>query len=273
MYKLISTDIDGTIVPYLSSISEDMLKTIIGLLKKGVLIVPNTGRPLNALNGQLKDCHFKYYICGNGSYVYDADNKKAIYEAYMDNEMASELLDYMASFNEVAIVFMNNIFVADSNMREVIRKSEYSFMENNMKFIYDLSSRIKSGNDNIQKLVLRCDVNKKQNYLKLIKEKFPNLYYTASGDENIEITDPKAAKDIGLIKLCEYLHISLDEVIVMGDNDNDLPVLSLGCFNIVPENGNDNAKRKASVVCDACENGGPIKTIEKMYEDGLLSEY
>lgn len=270
MYKLISTDIDGTLIPYLKDITNETYNIIRTLLDAGVLIVPNTGRPTNGLKNQLKNCNFKYMICGNGSYVYDVNNDKAIYEAYMDNEVASELLDYMTSFNEVAIVFMDNIFVADSNMRDVIRKSEYSFMENNMKFIDDLSIRIKNGNDNIQKLVLRCDANKKQNYLNLIKAKFPNLCYTASGDENIEITDPKATKDIGLLKLCEYLHISLDEVIVMGDNDNDLPVLSLGCFNIVPKNGNDNAKRKASVVCDACEDGGPIKTINKMHEDGLI---
>ena len=76
--------------------------------------------------------------------------------------------------------------------------------------------------------------------------------------------DPGTSKEIGLKKLCEYLIIGLDEVIVMGGNDNDLSVLKMGCFNIVPENGNKAAKDLANIVSKSVYEKGPLLALKDL---------
>lgn len=270
MYKLISTDLDGTLIPFLGTITEETSEIVKDLLEKGVLIVPNSGRCLGALDEKIMECKFRYLICANGSYVLDTQNNKAIYEAYVENKKAADIFDFLMTFNEAALVFIDNVFVSDTKMKINNDNSPYSFMSDTITYYDDLPQKIRNGFGHIQKLVIRCHSDKRLHYQELIKSRFPDVNCTSSGKENIEISDHRATKDTALIKLCEYLKINLDEVIVMGDNDNDLSVLSLGCYNIVPSNGNDNAKKTASIITDSCENGGPIKEIKKMYEEGKI---
>lgn len=270
-YKLISTDIDGTIVPYLKNCPEEVDLLLEELLNNNILVVPNTGRPFNALKGQFPSCHFKYAICGNGATVFDIENNKIIYEASIENNLAADIIDYLTTFNEVVITFMNNSFYADSKIKNIIVNGKFSNLENSITFIDNITDHIRNNDDIIQKIVLLCNEDKRDNYELITKKKFPQMKFTAAGKDNVEINNPLATKDIGLKKLCEYININLDEVIVMGDNDNDVSVLSLGCFNIVPSNGNDNAKKLANVVCDSCENFGPLLTIKEMFKNNKIS--
>ena len=244
MYKLISTDLDGTLIPFLKTITDETSTIVKDLLDKGVLIVPNSGRCLGALDEKIMDCNFKYIICSNGSCVMDMQNKKAIYEAYIDNKEAGDIFEYMMTFNEATLAFIDNVFVSDTRMKTINDNSPYSFMSDTIVYYDNLPEKIRNGFGHIQKLVIRCHSDKRLRYQELIKNRFPDVSCTSSGKENTEISDHNATKDKSLIKLCEYLNINLDEVIVMGDNDNDLSVLSLGCYNIVPSNGNDNAKNR-----------------------------
>jgi len=60
------------------------------------------------------------------------------------------------------------------------------------------------------------------------------------------------------------MNIDISEVIICGDNGNDISMLKLDGYKIVPENGTDEAKQYASIIADSCSNEGIAKELIKL---------
>ena len=57
-YKIISVDLDGTLLNGISSVSEENIAAANELERKGVLVVPNTGRAYIELPKAIQDCPY-----------------------------------------------------------------------------------------------------------------------------------------------------------------------------------------------------------------------
>ena len=80
---------------------------------------------------------------------------------------------------------------------------------------------------------------------------------------SIDITPPGISKAVGVQALADAMGIGLDAVMVAGDADNDLDMLAMGAFSVVPENGTTEAKERASFVTASHDADGIAKAIEK----------
>ena len=81
-----------------------------------------------------------------------------------------------------------------------------------------------------------------------------------SKPELIEIIPKDINKGIACQMVAKMHNVSMDEVICVGDSDNDLKMLEVAGFPIVVENGTDNAKKIAKFIAPNC-NKNPIATI------------
>ena len=71
-YKLISVDLDGTLLEGVMTVSEENIAAAEELARKGALIVPNTGRAFVELPEIIKTLPiFRYYIYSDGAVIYD----------------------------------------------------------------------------------------------------------------------------------------------------------------------------------------------------------
>ena len=67
----------------------------------------------------------------------------------------------------------------------------------------------------------------------------------------------------GLIKLCDYLDIDLNQTIAVGDADNDLDVLKTAGLAVAMKNANDNVKKICDVIVNDNDHDGCKEAIEK----------
>ena len=63
--------------------------------------------------------------------------------------------------------------------------------------------------------------------------------------------------------LADALGLTMDEVMVAGDADNDVEMLSMGAFSVVPANGLPVAKELASYVTASNDENGIAAAVEK----------
>ena len=71
-YKLIASDLDGTLLNEQSRISRENLDAITALTEKGVYFVPSTGRTYTEIPEQITEHpSIRYFIYSNGSVIYD----------------------------------------------------------------------------------------------------------------------------------------------------------------------------------------------------------
>ena len=81
MYKLITVDLDGTLLNKYGEVSEYTKNIIKKVTDQGILVVLASGRISESVLTIAKEIGAnKYYISGNGSVLYDMQKKEIIYE-------------------------------------------------------------------------------------------------------------------------------------------------------------------------------------------------
>ena len=94
---------------------------------------------------------------------------------------------------------------------------------------------------------------------KIINHKFPlNRELNIAGKDTncLEITKSGIHKGFALSKLSRYLNINLNDIIVFGNEDNDIPMFEVAGWSIAMGNSPKEVKEKAkSIAPDDYEEG------------------
>lgn len=89
---------------------------------------------------------------------------------------------------------------------------------------------------------------------------------TAATTKNIEITSLFATKAKALEKLCETLGLEQENVLAMGDGDNDMPMIEFAGIGVAMANGEEHIKAAADIIADDCNDFGAAKILEQIIE-------
>ncbi len=114
----------------------------------------------------------------------------------------------------------------------------------------------------ISKFDLERDLNKDYYTLMIINssfddyEQYENLYFKSWGKKGYEIGNKDMSKLSGITEMAEYLGYSMDDVVVFGDNYNDIEMLSGVKNSVAMGNAVDAAKDVASFVTKHIEDDG-----------------
>jgi Cof subfamily protein (haloacid dehalogenase superfamily) len=115
--------------------------------------------------------------------------------------------------------------------------------------------------------ILKCIfIDKDYDKLNEIREqllKIENIEIVSSGRDNIEIMKKGVSKGQAVKKLTNYFNLKREEVICIGDNENDISMIEFAGLGIAMGNGEDKVKALAGYVTDTNNNSGVAKAIEK----------
>lgn len=89
-----------------------------------------------------------------------------------------------------------------------------------------------------------------------------DIELTSSDSTNYEINQRGISKAYGIEKLCRYLHISLDEVMCLGDSENDLALFRVAGFPVAMQNAIPKLKEVAKAMTTSNDEEGVAKAIE-----------
>ena len=92
-------------------------------------------------------------------------------------------------------------------------------------------------------------------------EPFDDLELAISTSGYIEITQKDAQKGKALEHLCRYLGIYMEEVMAIGDNENDHSMLVRAGYPIAMGNANEEIKKIAKYVTASNDESGVAKAI------------
>jgi HAD superfamily hydrolase (TIGR01484 family) len=90
-----------------------------------------------------------------------------------------------------------------------------------------------------------------------------DLEIAFSGDNALEVSNKGITKESGVRFVCELLGIEMSEVMAVGDNGNDLALLSAAGLGVSMGTAEPEAKAAARAETDTNENDGVAKAIQK----------
>ena len=265
MYKLIAIDMDGTLLKDDKSITEITKKSLKRAQELGVKIVLTSGRPIQGIKNYLDELELtgeEDYVIGlNGALIC----KTSDYSVVSSNAtLTGKDLKYI--YNKVK--GLNTYVHAFTNEGDLVNKiSKFSDNEEkrlNIKikqvdFLEDVSD-----SDEILKVVLEEEKEVLDRITSNIpKELFEEYTVIRSVDFMIEFMNRGCNKASGLQKLGEYLGISKEEIIAIGDAENDIEMIEYAGLGVAMGNAKEEIKSIADFITKENEEDGVAFVIEK----------
>ena len=81
---------------------------------------------------------------------------------------------------------------------------------------------------------------------------------------NLEIQSRGAGKGAAVRWLAKQMGAAREEILTLGDNTNDLPMLQASGWPVAMENGVDELKRAARLIAPDCADDGAAQILEKV---------
>lgn len=270
-YKIIASDMDGTLLRNNKTISLETIQVLEKLDKEGVIFVPSTGRAHPELPEPILNLPFlKYGLCVNGGGVFDYKKEEYLFEVNIDYQTGIALLEFLKAYPvHPSLVIHGKRFLPcekDGQKDSYIQKIAPKYILDLSTGVMDLIDFLKENKQGIQKFLLYPEkADQRDELIEIFSKEFPMLNICSSGPVFIEVNAQGVDKGKGLKFLCDYLGISLEDVIAFGDASNDIQLLQTAGHAVVMENGTEETKVYADEIAPSNEEDGLRKVLERIY--------
>lgn len=271
--KLICTDMDGTLLNTDHTVSTENKIALKKAIDKGIHVAISTGRLFTSANFYRELVGINApIISSNGAYIKDRNTGEVIYESVLSLEDTIEIYNILKKYN--LKLFFNTWDTAISN-EEFIDNHAYLISnkgvtneEDKTKFIVekDLTNTLKDCEGSILKAI--CIDYSKENIKEVEKarkeiENLNKYEVVCSSPYNFEIMNSGTTKGNAVKQLAKIFDIKREEILCIGDSENDLSMIEYAGIGIAMGNALDIVKEKAQFITDTNDNAGVAKAIEK----------
>ena len=268
MIKLIAIDMDGTLLNEKKHIDKAQKEAIHEAVEAGIKIVLCTGRPLYGILPFYEELGLSeldsegYVILNNGCSIHKTKDWELIDQV----NFTSDDIDYLYKFSEgydINFTLVNDYYYFNIDKKptdELITDAGFVFSD-----ITNISLKeAKNGKHKIIKIMFLGNPNIMADFQKenenILKDKYSGVL---SQPYVYEILPKGNNKGTGLKKLAKKLGIKQEEIMAIGDGNNDIEMFEYANYSVAMENGTELAKKAAKYETDSNENDGVAKAIRK----------
>lgn len=258
MIKLIATDMDGTLLDENGKLPKEFFKVLEDLKEKNIKFVVASGRPYVTLYEGFKPASNDiYYICDNGAYVFENENKVSI--QVIDKNIVKEIIKSCEKINnaEVVLCGIKGAYHKPIDKKYTDEIDKYYIK----KYVVDDLLEV---DDDIFKIAI-CDIpSSYENSYKILKEKFGKSHMVVvSGEYWVDIMNKNVNKGNAIERMQKHFNISEEETMVFGDFYNDVEMLKKAKYSFVMKNANDDMKKHGNYIAESNRDNGVIKAIKE----------
>jgi Cof subfamily protein (haloacid dehalogenase superfamily) len=256
MVKTIVLDLDGTLLNSKKQVSSRNLNVVLKLFKSGKKIIIATARPPRSvetfLPKELLDiCSFVFY---NGALV--CDNKIGFEQhTSIPKSSSTRILEYCTEHLphctvslEVKDKWYSNKEIPDSSIYNVRYRPH--ILTNDQLKEFEATKMLLSNFEGVENLQLELGDKVK-------------LVVTDSG-KLIQIMNKQVSKETGILKLCSFYGVNRSEIMVFGDDYNDIEMFRMSGYSVAMLNAVHDLKIMADEVTDTNDNDGVAKVLERI---------
>ena len=268
-YKLICTDMDGTLLNDNKVISEKNKEAIKKACDMGVKVAVCTGRIFTSADFFADLLGVKIpVIASNGAYIREKDENIVVYKSLLGYEKSIQALKVMKKYG-----IYPHFYTTDTIFTEKLIYSSIFYTKVNETLPEGKKVKIEMVNDwekvlfeNKDYIMKAVGVDEDEEKIKKVKQELRRNYdleVVSSHRTNFEIMNKGVSKGSAVGILADFYGIKTEEIITFGDSENDLSMIKHAGLGIVMGNGDEEVKKYADYITDTNENDGVAKAIEK----------
>lgn len=269
MIKLVAIDMDGTLLPENQHIPIRTVEILKKLSDKNVLLVAATGRPHKSVAIIEKENGIKFsaMILHNGAIVKEPKGN-INYVKTFESELAGEVFDMCCANNIVCSAIYGDCYQVFVNKEDEFAEFVNTMYNGAISIYCKDYQEVKRLLNTYMEPNKFCITNKDPLKIDMAYEKLnanfkDKISILRAGPNFIDLAPQGLSKGIGLRVLMKQLGVLKEEVMAIGDSENDAEMLRIAGTSVAMKNGSLIIKNIARYETDSNEKEGVRKAIER----------
>ncbi len=263
MIKLVAIDLDGTVVNEDLSISPKVLATLKYLINEtDTRVVIATGRMYSsALPFAESIGVVDPLITYQGAMIRCFNTNKTSFHRPIGRTLAKDVLGYLVAQKLNINLYLNDELWTTPDNKHTLYYTEKAGVPARMTECL-LTTLDETGADPTKIMVI--DDDRVDELLGSLSEKYPTqLSYCRSKTNFCEIIHHETSKWNAILNLIEGSGIKPEEVMAIGDQGNDISMITGAGLGVAMGNASDELKAVANVITGSIDEDGVVQAIEK----------
>ncbi len=265
MYRLIVTDLDGTLLRDDLTISSYTKSVIQKSIKSGVQFMIATGRIFGGARQYAKELSLTTPILSCNGALIKEQSGSLIYGNHIQNQSLQQIFDILTAKGLYFHSYGEESFFTEKFTETV--NSFYSFnkeLPDEERFpMVEIKPQDLIGKEPIYKVLTRFyNQNDRDQVYQLLSE-IPGISVTSSWHNSFDICATGVNKATAIEQYAKQHGLNPSEIIAFGDNHNDLEMIEYAGFGVATGNAVDALKKSASYITENNNQDGVAKAIEK----------
>lgn len=273
MIKLIASDLDGTLLNKDHNISDENREAILRAQKAGIEVTIATGRAYYDVANKLSESGLSAHIIGaNGATVQLATGER-LYSATLDLSDILEGIHWMLDHHHYFALYTEKAIYVHKDSYDWVKEEEDVFNRTNQSYGDKVIVVPRPSEDPFFKTYEKLDdvIHEDTRILKIMafslneeKRQDASAFFEqnnmfnveSSAYANFEVMLKGVTKGAAVTLLAEHLGISMEDTMTIGDNHNDITMLSAAGVGVAMGNADDEVAGHAGYqTLDYRENG------------------
>ncbi len=270
-YKMIYSDLDGTLLNSKKEISSANKDIISKLEDLGIVFGIATGRIYPAAKIFAKQLNLNSpIICCNGALVVDPRNDHAVISNTIDNSLVKRIINVIKKYDVYYHFYTIDTIYAEKSEHVIEYFKEFSKdkpEDERVKTVVDSSVIDLITDDmNIFKVgVFVDDSERSQDLIKDLQSIEGIAGYKSLG-HIYDIVVDGVDKGYALEQLGELLNVKREEIMAFGDNENDINMLKYAGMGIAMQNSREDVKEVSDYIGKTNDEDGVFYGVKKFIE-------
>lgn len=263
MYKLIAIDLDGTLLDDKKDIPKENLELINELIEKDYEVVIATGRRYWSAKQLTKKIDKPLVIlANNGNIVRETETDQVIIKKYLDIRDFRTLVEEGKKRNLHPIIHVDNYEEGYDIIVEMGVEDEgyYNYLSPDEKRYRKVESYLDVQDEKILAVVYLGSKKDMESFYLDINQKYSKRYNAhvvgniQAAEALLEIMNPLGCKWQSLQEYARERDISDKEIIAIGDDNNDFPMIKKAGLGIAMKNASEDVKTVADIITEKDNN-------------------
>lgn len=269
-YKMIAIDLDGTLLTDTKSVSDLNKLTMKKAISAGYEVVIATGRRYSSAKKFVEDIDDNLVIlANNGNIIRNIKDDKVILKKYLDKKDFHILIEEGKKIGLYPIIHVDYF---DEGYDIIIEfdasDTKYSnYISSNVDGYKKVEDFLRVEDPRVLTVVYVGDKDKLESFRQDVIHRYPGKY-SSNIMENLtvagallEIMNPLGSKWLSLLEYSKEKGISREEIIAIGDDNNDIEMIEKAGLGIAMKNGSEKVKKVADIITEVDNNENGVANV------------
>lgn len=271
MIKLIILDLDHTSLTSDKHLPKSLIKAINTLRQDGIMVTVATGRAYELTKPYIDMAKITMpVILNNGALIKDMNSGTIHLAKTLTKATKQKILDYTQQENVHFTFYAEGALYTNDQARIDFYETFEKAYKIDVNIVKTMDADAFMDKDVYKFLNIERDKAVFAKRYQTFKDTF-DAHITQSQAEFLDILPVDTHKGNAIKWLKKTYNLTADNLLVFGDNDNDVEMFKEASISIAMPNGSDKARQNASMIAQATnDNDGVSKTLDYLRQKNII---